>query len=506
MKKPLPHPQSRACIEIPYFPLQLVLHKKPLWKKSPVIILRHDKPSSPILWANREAQKRQIKPGMTYSTALSIDHKVHATTVSLDEINTYIHKIVELLRKYSDRIEPNIETPGVFWLATAGLGALHPCLKTWGNDIITSLRDRDLEANIAVGFTRFATYAITQALRPGILLLKNPKHEQELLRRISVEHLQLSFRLTQTLRRLGIRTIGHFLDLPSDEIRPRLGADAFKLYRWAKGELDAPIQSLPEVITVSRTIDFDFPETSLQRLIFLMKKPLYELLKTLESEYQKLESLKIFIVFESKETLETKVCPAEPTLDENQIIELVRLHFDTLQYSSGIHKVILSVELQPSIPEQLNLFSQHTQRDLKAGNRALARIRAEWGEKAVVKAVLREGHLPEAQFKWEPLRELQAPHVSETSEIIEPPLMRRLFLKPQCIGDRVHTTRDDNWLLHRNVNGVIIRLDGPYILKGGWWLKPIHREYNFATTQTGRLLWVYYDRKRRQWFLHGEVE
>ena len=443
---------------------------------------------------------------MTYSTALSIDHKVHATTLPANEINTEIDEILELLRQYSDRIEPHVETPGVFWLATSGLRGLHPCLKTWGNNIITALRDRDLEANIAIGFTRFATYAITQALRPGIILIESPSREQELLRRISVDHLQLSFRLTQTLHRLGIRTIGNFLDLPSDEIRPRLGADAFKLYRWAKGDLNSPIQSQPEFITVSRKIDFDFPENSVQRLLFLLKKPIYELLKALESEYQKLESLKITIIFETKEKLETKVSPAEPTLDETQIIELVRLHFDTLRYPSGINQVHLSVDIQPSTPEQLSLFSQNSQRDLKAGNRALARIRAEWGDEAVVTAVLRDGHLPEAQFKWEPLKELQAPHIPETSEIIHPPLMRRLFVKPQCIGDRVHTTRDDNWLLHRNVNGVIIRLDGPYILKGGWWLKPIHREYNFATTQTGRLLWVYYDRKRRQWFLHGEVE
>ena len=506
MKSLSSHSQSRACIEIPYLPLQLVLQRKPLWKNSPVIVLKQDRPTSPILWANREAQKRQIKPGMTYSTALSIDHKIHATTVSTEEINTKIDELLILLRQYSDRIEPNLESPGVFWLATKGLKTLHPCLKTWGNNIITELRAQDLEANIAIGFTRFATHALTRALRPGILILKSSQQEQELLRRISIEHLQLSFRLTQILQRLGIRTIGQFLDLPPDEIRPRLGADAFKLYRWAKGDLDAPLQSQPEVITVSRTVDFDFPENSTQRLLFVLKKPIYELLKALESEYQKLETLNISIIFESKEKLETQVRPAEPTLDESQIIELVRLHFDTLKYSSGIHQVHLSVDIHPSVPEQLSLFSQHSQRDLKAGNRALARIRAEWGDAAVVKAVPREGHLPEAQFRWEPLGELQSPQISDTSEIIQPPLMRRLFIKPQCIGDRVHTTRDDSWLLHRNVKGVIIKLDGPYILKGGWWLKSIHREYNFATTQSGRLLWVYYDRKRKQWFLHGEVE
>ena len=40
----------------------------------------------------------------------------------------------------------------------------------------------------------------------------------------------------------------------------------------------------------------------------------------------------------------------------------------------------------------------------------------------------------------------------------------------------------------------------------GWWNRPVHREYHFAETQKGELLWVYYDRSRRRWFLQGRVE
>jgi len=34
----------------------------------------------------------------------------------------------------------------------------------------------------------------------------------------------------------------------------------------------------------------------------------------------------------------------------------------------------------------------------------------------------------------------------------------------------------------------------------------VRREYHFAETQRGELLWIYYDRTRRRWFLHGRVE
>jgi protein ImuB len=47
---------------------------------------------------------------------------------------------------------------------------------------------------------------------------------------------------------------------------------------------------------------------------------------------------------------------------------------------------------------------------------------------------------------------------------------------------------------------------GPYIVSGGWWNRSIHREYHFAETQKGELLWIFYDRSRRRWFLQGNVE
>jgi protein ImuB len=34
----------------------------------------------------------------------------------------------------------------------------------------------------------------------------------------------------------------------------------------------------------------------------------------------------------------------------------------------------------------------------------------------------------------------------------------------------------------------------------------VHREYHFVESRDGALLWIYYDRHRRRWFLHGMVE
>ena len=54
--------------------------------------------------------------------------------------------------------------------------------------------------------------------------------------------------------------------------------------------------------------------------------------------------------------------------------------------------------------------------------------------------------------------------------------------------------------------GPVVRVLGPYVVSGGWWRKSVHREYHYAETQKGELLWVFYDRGQRRWFLQGRVE
>jgi len=34
----------------------------------------------------------------------------------------------------------------------------------------------------------------------------------------------------------------------------------------------------------------------------------------------------------------------------------------------------------------------------------------------------------------------------------------------------------------------------------------VERDYYYAETQHGEILWLFYDRPRRRWFLHGEVD
>ena len=72
-------------------------------------------------------------------------------------------------------------------------------------------------------------------------------------------------------------------------------------------------------------------------------------------------------------------------------------------------------------------------RDPAAGAAALASIRAEFGNAAVACAVLEEAHLPEAQYRWQPVdRLVEAQPLPLTAP--SAPLVRRVLAGPQPIA------------------------------------------------------------------------
>ena len=83
--------------------------------------------------------------------------------------------------------------------------------------------------------------------------------------------------------------------------------------------------------------------------------------------------------------------------------------------------------------------------------------------------------------------------------------MRRIFSPPVPLPVRP-ATEPDGWIVACFSDGPVDEVVGPHIVSGGWWLRDIHRTYHYVRTRSGRWLWIYLDRKRRRWFLHGEVE
>ncbi len=330
-----------------------------------------------------------------------------------------------------------------------------------------------------------------------------------------LDRLDIEAKFRDTLFKLGIKTVGDLLSLPSSGLRERFGAQADRLYRMADDDLWTPLDPcIPEEPVAQKQL-LDDPESDTTRLLFLIKQLLHPMLATLAVRSQALSTLLLCLLIDRGDWLKEQIRPAVPTLEAAQILDLVRLRLESLKFTAGVNEIELTAEACAATVEQLRLFAEQPKRDFDSANRALARVRAEFGTAAVVQAKLTDGHLPEAKFTWEPLERVKLPpnnwngatrlndlnglNSSET-------LVRRITEKPIMLAGGPYSRHEDGWLLLGPKHGSIDKLTGPYVYSGGWWNREIQRDYYFAETRRGDLLWLYYDRVRRRWFLQGAIE
>jgi protein ImuB len=237
----------------------------------------------------------------------------------------------------------------------------------------------------------------------------------------------------------------------------------------------------------ARSIDFEAPESNLERLIFIVKRLIDALIAPLATAGHAVAALSLAITLDDRTTRTERVQPAAPTVEAGELVTLVRLRLDACRFQAGLVALRITADAVPAAPGARRLFPLEGRRDADAANRAFARLRAEFGDDAVVLAELGSGHLPSAQFTWTPL--LAVPVRSAPHGVAVRPLVRRMYTHP------IEITLDDR-----------SALIGPYTIAGGWWAGGVHRDYYFIRTAAGECWWLYDDRRRRRCFLQGGVE
>lgn len=402
--------------------------------------------------------------------------------------------------RFSHEVERSTVLPGVFWLKPP-----FDCrIEKWGAELAAALPDF---SSVAVGFSRFGSFVV--ATRPGLLILKTPEEERALSLSAPLRiaaHCAVpgdAFPLVE-LKKLGVGAIGDYLRLPVSGLRERYGEAATLLHRIFHDDLAVPREAVPDTPPLESCLHLENPETDATRLLFHVKALLDRLLFKLASRGEALAVLHLDFTLDrrawtrrackDRSLLNFAIRPARETLDNVFILDLLRLQIERAVFKAAVLEIRLLVESAPGAFEQLQLFRDEHARDERAASDALDRVRAALSQDdddAVAKLRLRDAHLPEAKFAWLPLA-LSAPPF---------PLIRNPRDKEKArdcpeqaaLIRKIHPSP-------REIAKPAGRFFGPHIISGGWWAREVHREYYFV--ETGRdLLWVYYDRIRKRWFL-----
>lgn len=493
--------ERTACVDVRALPLQLLLRAHPEWRGRPAVVVDRDKPQGLILWANERARASRILPGLRYAAGLGLAKDLCGGTVAETAIAAAVEEITGRLWRFSPRIEPSQREAGVFWMDAEGLRFVFPSLTAWASGIVDELREAGLWAVAAVGFSRFGSFAAARSGAANVVF-ESEAEERTRVRQVPIARLQLDPKLTETLLKLGVETLGGFIDLPPASVARRFGPEAAELHRMARGAVWDALCAADLREPVEAELTLDYPEGDAGRLLAAAAVLLQSLLAELARRHERLAVLRYRLILDGGAVLEGEIAPAEPTLDAAAILALWRLRLESLTLDTGVEKIWTGAEGREQRERQDGLFPELSALSIEAGERALAKLRAEFGCESVVRARLHEGYLPEARYGWEPLERLAAPSASAP---LSPPLIRRIYSPAIPLPPR-DRREPDGWLVMGVAEGPVEEVIGPHDVNGGWWMRELSRAYYYVRTRSGRWLWIYHDGKRRRWYLHGEVQ
>jgi protein ImuB len=504
-----------ACVDVPALPLQLLQRREPSWRGHPTVVVRDDRPQGEVLWVDELARRAGVVPGMSFAAARNLTAEVRAGVVPDEQLRDAVGELFAVLTGFSPRVEPRPAPAGVAWIDPSGMTSLYGSVDAWAESVHRALSGRGLQSAVVVGFSRFRTYALAR-LHQGPWVLHDPHQEAKLAAAVPLARLDVSPALRDGLALLAVHTLGELLRLPASELRLRFGEEAAGLHeRLSEGEWSG-LQPRKLIDPVREGFELEPPDATSTRLLFALGRSLKRGLETLAGRGLALSALRIELQLDHAGVHEEQLEPAHPTLDGEQLLELIRLRLDALRLRAAVAGARLELEGARADATQIALFDSQRRRDLHAGARALARVRAAFGDASVTRASVRAAHLPEASITWTPCVDLTfprppslrdpvlgvAPSGAASNDPEPPPLVRRVLPRPVPLPPRPRH-EPERWLMEY---GSVTALHGPYRVSGGWWVRTVERDYYYAQTRRGDVLWLYFDRPRRRWFLHGAVD
>jgi len=404
--------------------------------------------------------------------------------------------LVDLAREFTPRVEAFGSTPVL--LDLQGLGRAWPSPRALGEALLEAARARRLEPRIVLAGSRIAALLVSQA-QEGLTVLA-PGEEAAALAPLPLSLLDLDPEREETLRGWGLRTLGDLAALPAAGLAERLGPDAPRLRRLARGEDDAPLvaTALPE--SFACTLELEWPVDGLEPLSFILARVLEPLCSGLARRGRRAVSLVLELGLVDGSRHRRALHPAAPSADPRTWRTLLLLDLETHPPRDAIQALTLRAEPTPARTVQFSLLDP-AQPSPERLAETMARLH-EWtsagrGGTPVLLDTHRPGAFVMGSFTPGPFTGSRLPAGP-------PRIGLRVFRPPRPAEVSLREGRPA-FVSAGSVRGAVLDRAGPWRVSGDWWDVAWSRE-EWDVALAGGVYRIFRDRLREAWFVEGELD
>jgi protein ImuB len=477
-----------TAVHIPGFYLQASLRYEPAGlRDQPVAIVNEEEKLARIVQFTRAARRAGIRGGMTSTQGLARCPDL----VVRYRCREHERMAGAALLQCAACTSPCIEATGDGVCIVDWKGLDRAVFQKTARALLQQLRRQELIAKIGIAATPGLALLAARNARP-VLEAARPED----LHGLPITALDPSPAFQGTLRRLGIRRLRQFCELPPEGIAARFGEEGLLHWKCITGKSTRLLDLITAPESFEEATEFENEIELLEPLLFMLRRFLDRIADRLAAAYLVVAALELRIGFAAGPDYTHAFPIPSPTRDVETLFRMLFTHLENFQSPHPIKSLHVAARPCKAVKEQLGLF-ESTLRDPNRFHQTLARLSALVGADRAGVPVKENSFRPDA-FRLEPpaFHAAGRPRKSTARGLalrrFRPPRRAHVF----TINHRPAS------LMVEDFSAPLGESSGPWITSGEWWdCEAWERTEWEVESSDGRLYRIF--QQGEEWYIDG---
>jgi protein ImuB len=387
-----------AAIHIPEFPVVAWLRSDNAVRSYALAVTEGVAPLQRIVSINRAARSQGVSRGMSKVQAESTGTIIFRNR-SVAEETAAFENVLEIVERFSPRIEALSGPLNAYAQARSlsvsllidrtGTEMLFGTAEQYARKLKSELEAASFPCSVATCSNAEASLLLARS-HIGVTCVKT----EELAKRLAplpIASLGCDDATLTMFGRWGVRTLGELAALPETSLISRIGQQAKRLQRLARGTEDHLLVPEEADLVLSETAALDTPLVLLDSLLFIVSPMLERIMRRAVERACALRSLTLCLQLDKAPAYERHIRPAIATQSRELLLKLLNLDLQTYPPQAAILSVTLTAEAARPQTAQRGLFQAQFPEPDKL-DILLARLRSIAGDHNVGAAELCNSH------------------------------------------------------------------------------------------------------------------
>ncbi len=442
-----------------------------------------DEHKNEIVQLTQAAKNSGLALGMGLATAASLEHQLVILPYCAQTEKQQLLAIVEQLYQVSSDIA--VDPPQGLYLRIENMLALYGDISKYWHVLQSVLLPKKITINYASAFSPYAAKILAKAQLNQLII---EQHSARLaLNQQDIKWLAVDNKTRQKLLRLGIKTIGQLISLPSEQLSQRFDKALSQYLADLVGDRDLPMvfYQPKEIFCCYQELLYEIDAAS--KLIFPIEKLVHQFMVFLQKANVASEEIELTLFLRDQQQSLISVKSATPIYRQQQWLALIKLTLEGRKLSAPVVAIkFYCHRLSIQAPSTKHFFESG--RGEYSRENLLSLLSAKLGEEHVHALILGDDHRPECANDYVNFSlakdELLPSQVNENHPSYQTLRPSYLLKVPQLLNSQVTV------------------VSAPERIDTAWWHHPIKRDYFIARNQDGQWCWLFRQLDNR-WFIHG---